>query len=387
MPAWNQDSIRSSVISLLEKYEFIHNRLNQDADSDLEKSFIRLFSNPRIRVVSDITGDSLAGSISVQDYVYNLMEYYPEGVRVGLEMPSIHLGKPQLDRNDRYVLRARIYQTKTVLRQGQEYSHRSRIDFLVSFRRADQQNMDFTIAGIELAPVTLDLFGIEVCPSRSSFTNSLIDQDKRFDLKGDWSYRIGISFSHFFNSSWGLSIEPYVRTLTGSLTLDRFDAFGGFDPHLQNVVFSNRIWMAGCPVILEYRRSFGPKWSAYIGAGLSPEIRVFENQLVTAENTNSGSILTHVISEADWVAQMNRFNLGFTANSGCVYRVSPLIELKAGAAYFEGMTSLDHNERGNYETDKYSGQFNPLWGNSSKTSNRTLSVCLGLIFILNKEKR
>ncbi|MFH0762118.1 MAG: hypothetical protein V2A67_11510 [Bacteroidota bacterium] len=386
-PAWDMDSIRTSVITLLQRYEFLHNRLSSNADSDMEKAFIQLFSNPRIQVVSDFNGDSVAGRISIQDYVANLMEYYPGGVRVELVTESAYLGKPRFDRNDRYIVRARIDQTKTVLKHGKEYNYRSRRIFLVAFNYTERKNSDFVIFGIEPAPVTCSRIGLEFSPSRTSFTNSVIDQDSRFDLKSDWSYRIGLTLSHFFNSHWGISVRPGFRTLSGSLTLDSFDAFGGFDPNLKNIVFSNRIWMAGCPVFLTFRMPLGIKWSSYIGAGLSPEIRIFETQLVTGENENTGLLLDNVISEPDWVEKMNRFNLGFEANAGLAYKVSRLIELTAGAAYFQGLTSLDHNVQASYEDGKYTGRFNPLWGNNAKTLYRDLSISVGFMIILSKEKR
>jgi hypothetical protein len=123
---------------------------------------------------------------------------------------------------------------------------------------------------------------------------------------------------------------------------------------------------------------------AFICTGLSPEIRIFETQTVTGENRSTGLILRNVISEPDWVGNMNRFNLGLIAHAGIAYKVSPSVELTAGAGYYHGMTSLDHRERANYETDKYTGQFNPLWGNSSKTLNREFSVRVGIVLVVNK---
>lgn len=386
-PVWHMDSLRSSVITLLQRYEFLHNRLSSDADPDLEKAFIQLFSNPRIQVVGDFNGDSPAGRLSIQDYVTTLLENYPQGVRTELVTESVHLGKPRFDRNDRYIIRARIDQIKTVFKSGKEHTHRSRIIFLVAFNHAERQNSDFVIFGIEPAPATCNMIGLEISPSRTSFTNSLIRQDLRFELKSGWNYRIGLAYSHFFNSHWGIAVRPNFRTLSGSLTLDSFDAYGGFDPNLKNIVFSNRIWMAGCPVLLTFRRPLGTKWSAYTGAGLSPEIRVFETQLVTGESTNTGLLLENVISEPDWIEKMNRFNLGLVANAGLTYKVSRLMELTAGAAYYQGMTSLDHNVQASYEEGKYTGQFNPLWGNESRTLYRDLSLNVSLMIILSKEKR
>lgn len=386
-PAWDMDSLRTSVITLLQRYEYLHNQLNSEADPDLEKAFIQLFSNPRIQVVGDFNGDVPAGRISIQDYVATLMERYPGGVRTELDTASVHLGKPRFDRNDRYIIRARIDQIKTVTTSVTEHRYLSRIIFLVAFNPVEGVHADLVIYGIEPAPATCDRVGLEIAPSQTSFTNSVVRQDTRFELRPGWNYRISLAYSHFFNSHWGITVRPNFRTLSGSLLLDSFDAFGGFDPNLKNIVFSNRIWMAACPVLFTYRNPLNTRWSYFAGAGWSPEIRVFETQTVTGENKTTGLRLENVISEPGWMENMNRFGLGLAAHAGIACKLSRLMELTTGVTCYQGITSLDHAVQASYEEGKYTGQFNPLWGNGSGTYYRDISLSVCLMIKLNKEVR
>jgi hypothetical protein len=378
------DSLRTSVKTLLQRYEFLHNRLNSEADPDLEKAFIQLFPNPRILVVGDFTADAPVRRISIQDYVNTLIESHPQGVKTELLIESARLGRPRFDRNNRYILKARIDQVKTVWMSGNEYKYRSRVYFLVAFNHTDQQNSDFVIFGIEPAPATSNTIGLDFSPSRTTFTNSDLAKDLRFELNSDWNYRIGLAYTHFFNSQWGLTLRPNFRTLSGSLLLDQFDAFDGFDPNMRNIVFSNRIWMVSCPVLLTFRKPLGEKWSVHAGAGVSPDIRIFENQQVTAESAKAGLLLGNVISDADWVEKMNRMSLSLAVNAGFSYKVTRYVELTAGAAYYQGLTSLDHNVQARYEEGKYTGQFNPLWGADAKTSYREIAMTVGLMITLHK---
>ncbi len=383
-PFWNMDSLRASVKTLLQRYEFLHNRLNSEADPDLEKAFIQLFPNPRILVVGDFTTDSPVRRISIQDYVNTLIESHPQGVKAELLIESVRLGKPRFDRNNRYIIKTRIDQVKTVWISGKEHRYRSRVYFLVAFNHTDQHNTDFIIFGIEPTPATSNSIGLDFSPSRATFTNSDLARDLRFELKSDWNYRIGVSYAHFFNSQWGVAFSPNFRTLSGSLQLDHFDAFEGFDPNMKNIVFSNRIWMAGCPVLLLFRTPLGAKGSVHAGVGALPEIRIFESQQVTAESTKNGLTLGNVISDADWVEKMNRMSLSLVANAGFSYKIAQYAELTTGVAYYQGMTSLDHNVQARYDAGKYTGQFNPLWGADAKTLYREFALTVGLLLTIHK---
>ena len=120
---WVPDSIKSTVTELLKKYEFYHNSLSSDSDPDKEISFIRLFANPKILVLSDFAGDSAISKISIQDYSASIIENFPKGVTVRLLFSSLMIGKPHFDRNDRYILKARITQSKTGISELESRVH------------------------------------------------------------------------------------------------------------------------------------------------------------------------------------------------------------------------------------------------------------------------
>ena len=385
-PFWNMGLIKDSVVSLLRQYEFRHNQLNSLTSPEVERQFIHLFSNPRIQVIDDFKSDNLRGKISVQEYVTNLMVFYPEGVEVELAVDGTRISQPQPERNERFLIKARVEQTKKFRLQGQTHTHQSRIVFLIYFNRSSEGNSGFAIAGIELLPEQKEILGAAISSSLTSFDNSSIRKDERLAFQGCWGYKAGLSFAWFFTSRWGISISPHFRSLAGNVTLDRFDALDGYNPNLKNIVFSNRLWQAGCPVTLAFRYPLASKWTLLMQAGLSPEVRIYETQSSRAQSVNNGSWLTNVISDAGWIDNLNRFSCGLTAGTGLAYAIAPMLEIAAGIGYDQGITSLDHNLHADYEDNKYKGQFNPLWGNDKITLSRELSAFISFSYLIKNNR-
>ena len=382
---WVPDSIKSTVTELLKKYEFYHNSLSSDSDPDKEISFIRLFANPKILVLSDFAGDSAISKISIQDYSASIIENFPKGVTVRLLFSSLMIGKPHFDRNDRYILKARITQSKTGISSGKVLTSTRTVLFRIAFTWTGDKATDFEIYGIDEAPVQQNVFGIEAGPGLSVLTNSDIAGDDRFGLMYRPGYQASFQYSHYFNAHWGLSAGIRYGRIGSVLTLDSIDPYQGFNPGFSDVVFSNRLWQISIPMLLSWQYRFNNRWGAYADAGPMVSVRLFETQQVSGFSESRGKILDNIISDPGWISEMNRFSVNICLDAGLLLRINPTIQLGAGIGINHGLTSLDHGIHYNYEVARYLGQFNPLWGSDKATIARSAALKLRLTFTLKNE--
>ncbi len=383
--SWVPDSIKSSVTDLLKKYEFYHNSLTSNSDSDQEIAFIRLFANPKILVLSDYAGDSAIRRISIQDYSASIIENFPKGVTVKLLFSSLIVGKPHFDRNDRYILKARINQSKTGISFGKVITSTSTVIFRIAFTWTGDRTTDFEIYGIDEAPVQQNVLGIDAGPALSVLSNSDIAGDARFGLMYRPGYQFTFHYSHYFDSHWGVSAGIRYAQIGSVLTLDSIDPYGGFNPGFSDVVFSNRLWTLSVPMLLSWQHRFNKRWSAYADAGPMISLRLFETQQVSGYSESRGKALDNIISDPAWVSEMNRLWVSFCFDAGLLLQINPTVRLGAGIGINQGLTSLDHGVQYNYDNARYLGQFNPLWGSDMPTLVRSAALNIRMTFTLKNE--
>ncbi len=376
------DSVKSEVTKLLKEYEFYHNSLTQESEPDIEISFLRLFANPKILVISDFMPDSVTNRVSIQDYSSAIIENFPQGVTVRLLYSSLMMGKPHYDRNDRYILRARIKLAKTGIINGKVLSSSKAVIFRIAFTWTGNQAIDYKIFGIEEAQVQRNVVGISGGPSLSTLTNSDLSGDNRFQLVYRTGYQASASFSHFFNPNWGLSAGIGYGLTSSALRLDSIDPYGGFNPGFSDVVFSNRLWHLSLPVLVSWQQRLTKRWTAYADAGPVISIRLFETQQVSGFSNSRGITMNNIISDPDWIPGLNRFAVNITADAGFLLQINPYMELGAGIRFTQGLTSVDHHYHYNYQAAKYLGQFNPLWGSDKVTAVRSAGFNIRINYTL-----
>jgi len=381
------DSIRAEVIKLLEKYEFCHNSLNDTDENMAERNFVRLFSNPKIQIIQDFIGYSASGMMSVQDYTSTLIDNFPDGVTVKLSYNGMVIGNPRFDRDDRYLVRVRINQSKSAVYKGKVLTCDEKVVFLVAFRWDGEGTSDFAIHGIILPPQKSDFAGIAGKAGFSGILNSKISEDTRFAMVPSVSYAGGLQYLHQFDKRWGILTGIHYQVLNSSLTLDEFDPVGGFTVPFTDITFNNRFWLVQVPVEGVCRFDLGKKLSLVAGAGISAGARIFESQEVSALNELSGTRIRNVISDPDWYNFMNRYELEVITEAGFVYWIQEGAGLTAGLSYSRGITSLDHLVRVDAESSKYQGQSNPLWANDTGTFPWRASFNLGCWISINGNQK
>jgi hypothetical protein len=384
-PDWNKANLKDSVITLLLKYQDLHNKLNIHADPIVERDFTRLFSNPKVQVISYLEGNSKLVKISIEEYIIRLAELYPDGFTAGIDPFRISIDLPRYDRNNRYIIRARVNIKYSGISKGVVFTTSQRILLQIAFLLTNNTPGNFAVYGIDLPAKGQDFMALSLNPALTGFRNSTISKDERLSLRMGNSFHAGISYSHYFGNHLGIGTGIRYSRYSGSVGLDKIDPLGSFNPNFNEVTVQNDLWFAEIPLFISWRSNPGRRWGAQADIGLSGGIRMYENMATSATNANTGITMLNVISDADWISQMNRVDIGFIGTLSATCRINNYARILIGAGYRQGLSGLDNNTRADYVYSKYQGQYNPLWGAPGKTVNQALLLNIGVLVLLNKE--
>ena len=383
---WNKPALRDSIITLLSKYQILHNKLNNQADQFVEREFINLFSNHKVQVVSDIEKQSSPSKISIEEYIFKVREWFPSGLIINLDLARLAMDQPKYDRNSRYIIRVRVTLSLNGISGGRVFSSNRKVIFQIAFQYSNNTPGGFTIYGSDLPPKGQSFITASVSPALTGFINTTLSSDVRLGLNMGAGFDGGIFYSYYFSDHWGIGSGAKVLHESGSVSLNKFDAFGGFDPNFRDILIDNNLWFIEVPVFLSFRTHSPKRWEFSADLGLIPGIRVFESMISSAVNTNTGAAMVNVITDADWISLMSRFNFGLQGTISMKYSLNSRFGILAGVGMRQGLSDLDHSSQSDFANTKYMGQYNPLWGAPGKTVAQAFFVNLGAAIRLNKEK-
>jgi len=383
---WDKPVLRDSIIGLLSKYQVLHNKLNNQTNPSIERDFINLFSNPKVQVINDLEEQSKITKISVEEFIIKIGDLFPDGLNVYLDLARMTIEQPKYDRNSRYIIRIHINRSLNGISDGKVFSSNKRVIFQIAFINNNNTPGDFAFYGMDLPPVGQSFLTVSVSPALTGFANSVLSSDMRLSLRKGSGYKGGIFFSYYFSDHWGLGSGAQFSNYSCSVSLSKFDTFGGFDPNFRDVLIDNDLWFVEIPVFLSWRTKPVKRLEFRADLGLSLGIRVFESMISSAVNTNTGATMTNVFSDADWIGLMNRFNLGLQGTIAIKYRLNNRLGILIGGGMRQGLSGLDNNIHADFVSSKYQGQYNPLWGAPGKTVNQAFFLNLGATIRLNKEQ-
>jgi len=385
-PVWDKPALRDSIIAILSKYQILHNKLNNQTDPLVEREFVHLFANPKVQVVNDLEWQSQSTKISIEEYIIKVSDLFPDGLTINLDLARLTIGQPKYDRNNRYIIRIRINRSLNGISGGKVFSSNQRIIFQIAFFYNNNSPGSFAFYGMDLPPKGQNFITASVSPALSGFVNSALGSDERLGLRKGTGYTGGIFYSYYFADHWGIGSGAQFSQYSGSVSLDKFDAFGGFDPNFRDVRIDNDLWFVEVPVFLSCRTKSSNRWEFSADLGLALGIRVFESMTSSAVNTNTGATMVNIITDADWISLMNRLNFGLQGTIAIKYRFNNRLGILIGGSMRQGLSGLDNNNHTDFVTSKYLGQYNPLWGDPGKTVNQAFTVNLGVSMRLNKEQ-
>jgi hypothetical protein len=385
-PVWDKQALKDSVVNLLSRYQFLHNQLNSKTDPAVEREFVHLFSNLKVQVINTIVDKTAPEVISIEEYILNLINQYPDGLNVNLDLGRLFMNQPVYDRNSRYVIRTRVTQTLKGIADGKVFASNRKVIYQIGFFLNNNIPGNFAIYGIELPAETQHIAAVNLSPGLTGLSNSVLNTDERLNLHAGQGLKGGVSYSYFFSERWGASTGAQFANHNASLTLDKFDPIGGFDPNLSEVEINTELWFLEVPACLSYRTKQLKRFYLRADIGVSFGIRMFENAYSSALNANNGQTMTGVFSDADWIKKMNRLDAGLFGSLSLNYQLSNRFGLLFGAGFRQGFLSLDNNTVADFVYTKYQGQYNALWGAPGKTYDRTFFLNFGATFLINGEK-
>jgi hypothetical protein len=386
-PVWNRVALKDSVTTLLSKYQALHNQLNGQTNPSIVRDFIHLFANTKVQVVDDLEGQLKPSKISIEDFVSKITELFPDGLIVNLDLARLTIDQPRYDFNNRYLIRIHINRSLNGISGGKAFSSNQRVIFQIAFDNNNNTPQGFVFYGMDLLPKGQGFITATFSPALTGFVNSTLHSDSRLSSEMGTGYMGGIFFSYYFSDHWGVSSGTQFSHYSGSIRLDKFDELDGFDPGLKEVSIDNDLWFIEVPVFLSYRINLIKRLEFRADIGLSFEIRTFEEMVSSATNSNTGLILTNVITDTDWISRMNHCNFGLQGTVAMKYNLSKRIGVLVGGGMRLGLSGLDSNVHTDFASSKYLGQYNPLWGAPGKTTDRAYFISLGASFLINREQK
>lgn len=386
VPVWDKPELRDSVITLLSKYQDLHNKINSQTAPQVIRDFIHLFPNSKVQVVNEIEVQGKPPEISIEDLIAGLTDRFPEGLAVSLDLDRLTMDRPKYDRNSRYMIRVRMNHSLYGVSGGQVCSSSQSIVFQIGFYYNNNTPDGFAIYGTSLPSNGQSHITVSFSPALTGFVNSVLGSDQRWIQKPGTGFTGGIFFSYYFSDHLGIGSGMQFTQYSGSISLNQFDAFGGFNPNLRDILIDNDLWFVEVPVFLSCRTNPANRWQFSADLGILSGIRVFENVVSSAVNTNSGVTLVNVISDPEWISRMNRFVFGIQGGISLRYSINNQLGILFGGGMRQGLSALDHNVQAGFISSKYLGQYNPLWGAPGKTVNQAFFINMGATIFLHKEE-
>jgi len=383
---WDKATLKDSVVSLLLQCQFLHDHLNSQTDLEFKKEFMHLYANPNVQVVNTLEGQENTEKISIEEFVSRVENNFPDGLMLDFDLKTLTVGAPDYDRNNRYVVVIRINQSLSGISNGKAYSHQQRVIYQIAFYNVGGAPGNFVIYGMDIPDKKQWYLQASISPSLTGFSNSALKDDQRFIPGGKAGFRGQISCFYYLSDHWGVASGINFSTYSGTIKLDSLDPVGGLSPNMRDLLVKNKLQSIEIPVLFAARTHSYNKLEIRADIGLSMGIRLFENWSSSAVNRNTGAKLDRVISDADWINSMRRINLGLQGDLSVFYHLNDRLDAFIGAGMRQGISGLDKNTSQTYDTSKYQGQYNPLWGAPGKTVNRAYYLSLGLSVLLNKEK-
>jgi hypothetical protein len=384
-PAWSRAALRDSAVSLLYRYQSLHNQIDSKSDPLIEREFVHLFSNPKVQVIGEIGDNRKSARISLEEYITRIGERYPDGITVSLNIDGLSAGNPVYDRSNRYVMQVRLYRSLKGISGGKVIESSGKVVFSIAFVYNDKAE-NFTIYGIDHPEGVQGYLSAAFSPGLTGISNPGIRQDSRFGLINNYGFRTGIRHTLYLTRHAGLGYGVDFSGCHSTLTHDKIDPLGGFDPALRDLKIENRLWFWEFPVYGAMRFSTGKRFEIRANAGLTAGVRFFETMSSSAVNSNNGAVMHGVFSDAGWIEGLNRLTLGIQGDVELIYRMTARVGIIFGVGIYRGLTALDHIEMADYNTAKYTGQFNPLWAVPGNTVPHAFYANLGASWLMHGEK-
>ena len=377
------EAVRTEISKILTDYERIASSINESSGTQEIRHFIELFKNQRAIVFmdynSDTEGDSL---IRVDAYIEGVGRMFPKGLSVELNHNNLDFGYPKAQTNNIYLIRVNV---KKKLFGISQLVYENLVPLVFTFEYEIDNGLPENIRILSiLKSKTRDIrFGFHISPAYTNIINLNVFGEDRYNSKSRINYNSGIEFDYFFKPRLGIGCGLEISTYQNVLQLDHFDPVGGFDPNFIDVEIINTLQYIEIPVFLKYKTSGPDKLSLYLSAGMRFSYLFGKSFTNSGVNKNNYKKYDNVISDIKWKENMVEYNYSGFISAGLFFPMGNNLILSVGGYFVQGLKPLEQYKIDNYSTTKYSGAYNPLYGEpNSGTVSRATGIEFGINFIL-----
>ncbi|MCD6346266.1 MAG: hypothetical protein J7L96_02475 [Bacteroidales bacterium] len=382
----SRTEILQPVNELLDQYQERLGKIKKYAGSDYTRDFVAIFSNPNVRVIDNLQNDSLLESISIQKYCSRLKTKYPEGVTAKILDKRIKLGKIEHDLGSWYLVKVKVHMNLTAYYGGKVFDYSHLQVFTIAFSWEGNSADAFRIYEISLPVYDAQELWLNTSLSGSFISAPWVRQDSRFTNPIRASNSLELLYLYWLNSQIGLSTGIRANYYNSRVELDNLNSFSTKDPNLSDVSFSTGLYHLEIPVLCFYKTNLPGRFNAIAGGGLFWSQRFWATSTSSALNMSYNIVQNNIISDQNWMNHFSKSFLGAEIHAGLRIEIGQRISLSADARYIQGLTAMDKNNDLRFATERYTGQYNPLWMDpDSHNYMQALSLRLGVVLLLNNQ--
>jgi len=382
------DSLSLAIQDFLNDYYQVVNELIAGTGEDAGRVLlVDFFANPNVQVFPDGPSHQESDPIRAEQYIQYLTSLRPENVRFMLTNNSLRISKPESDFGSRYRIRV-IISRQMLSGSGADMSSPvKKLAFILSYSGTDHNSFGFRIRGIEVVydPPKLIRFQAGITNNRM-YTKPLLSDD-RFKVLWRPGMDYSIMLENYFNDNLALTTGLGWSLTQGGLSLDRFDPFQGFDPHMENIRYAYTLYSASLPVLMVWKLNQGKKHAIQLYAGLVAGYQYFETYQTSALRTGTETSLSGIISDNEWLNQLTRWGLHSQIDLSVSWQVKQGLFADLYIGFNQRLTSIEKYSVSAYPSGRYTGQFHSLWADGQNpTLLQQLRLGFGLAYTLNQKR-
>ncbi len=380
-----KSEIKEPIISLLLNYQSKLAGVKPNLNTDPSRELIRLFANPHVQVVNNLYKDSANSTISIRDYCTTLNALYEDGISASFNATKIRLGQLTVEFGDQFKIPVRLFLGISAFPNGTIYEMKQMVEISITFLWDGEAPSNFRIAGISTPEYKQQEIGIKVLSGGSAISAPWIQDEDQISQALSYSGGFGVQYSYWFKSGFGVATGLNMQLYQSHVRLEKLDAFMGKDPHISNVQLNTQLHQINWPLKVLLQRKLSNRISAFIHPGIVLSYRYWEDFESSAIQSQLNKEITGVISEPFGDSELSKISMEIDIETGISVKISRRMMIYGGLNLMTGISPIDRQSDLDFETNKFAGQYNPLWMDpNSRNQVQFVGFSLGVSYILKK---
>ena len=383
----NKTDIRDKVVLLLNDYQHKLSAIKSNTESDPVREVTALFSNPRVKVVNNLSDQPLMPELGIRDYCVEIRETYLDGVKLSINPAGIRLGSIEAEHGEQYFVKVNLTATIRAFPGGVVYENKQQLEMKVTFQWDGESASTFRIANIAIPQYNKQDLGAGINTGGLRFTAPWLENETRASQSFNPSYGIYLKYRYWLKPGFGIGTGFGWNNYMSQFHLDRLNPLSGKDPNISNVDMYASFLSLSVPAYVALKSNLSEKIDWYAEIGIRASFRYWGTFSTEAVQTNLGNSIRSVISYPEWESDLTRIELFSTLETGIEYLLMKNLKFSAAMQLYVGINPIDNGSDLSFETSKYAGQYNPLWMSpESRSYLQYAGIQFGLSYTLEQKK-